>query len=143
MGEVEIINLHKRCNKIGAKAETKRGAKAVTKASSKTIAKAPRSTYHLFLREQLEKMTGEDRRNYCSDVSRRWKDIKEDPARLSGHNDRARQMKNEAEKPSDDSQHEEMVPMRSAVKQPKKAPATPEFVDTDSDDSDNEQEPAV
>ena len=52
-------------------------------------------------------------------------------------------MKNEAEKPGDDSQHEEMVPMRSAVKQPKKAPKTSEFVDTDSDESDNEQGPAV
>ena len=45
------------------------------------------------MREQLEKMTGEDRRNYCSIVSRRWKEIKEDPAM-------ARQMKNEAVKPA-------------------------------------------
>ena len=31
---------------------------------------------------------------------------------------------------------------RSAVRQPKKAPITPKFVDTDLDDSDDEQEPA-
>ena len=97
MDEVEIINLHKRCNKTDAKAKTKRGAKANAKAGSKTsvktASKAPRSGYHLFLREQLEKMTGEDRRNYCSIVSRRWKEIKEDPAM-------ARQMKNEAVKPA-------------------------------------------
>ena len=36
MDEVEIINLHKRCNKTGAKAEIKRGAKAVAKAGPKT-----------------------------------------------------------------------------------------------------------
>ena len=94
--EVEIINLHKRCSKTGAKAETKRGAKAGSKTGAKAVSKAPRSRYHLFLREQLEKMTGEDRRNYRSIVSRRWKEIKEDPARLSAYNDRARQMKNEA-----------------------------------------------
>ena len=62
MDEVEIINLHKMCNKT----ETKRGAKAKAKAGPK----APRSAYHLFLREQLEKMTGEDWKNYCSIVSR-------------------------------------------------------------------------
>ena len=62
MDEVEIINLHKRCNVT----ETKRGAKA----KAKTEAKAPRSEYHLFLREQLEKMTGESRKNYCSIGSR-------------------------------------------------------------------------
>ena len=33
-------------------------------------------------------------------MSRRWKEIKGDPARLSEYNDRARQMKNEAEKPA-------------------------------------------
>ena len=72
MDEVEIINLHKRCNKTGAKAETKRGAKAKAKTDSKAESKrgakagvkAPRRRYHLFLREQLEKMTGEDRKNY-------------------------------------------------------------------------------
>ena len=92
MDEVEIINLHKRCNRAGAKVETKRAAKA----GSKTGAKTPRSEYHLFLREQLEKMTGEDRRNYRNIVSRRWREIKEDLARLSAYNDRVRQMKNEA-----------------------------------------------
>ena len=94
--KVEIINLHKRCSKTGAKAETKRGAEAGSKTGAKAVSKAPRSRYHLFPREQLEKMTGEDRRNYRSIVSRRWKEIKEDPARLSAYNDRARQMKNEA-----------------------------------------------
>ena len=51
-------------------------------------------------------MIGEDRKNYRSIVSRRWKEIKEDPERLSTYNDRARQMKNETEKPADDSQNE-------------------------------------
>ena len=62
MDEVEIINLHNRCNKTGAKVETKRGAKAKTgsKAGAKAASKAPGSRYHLFLREQLEKMTGEE-----------------------------------------------------------------------------------
>ena len=45
-------------------------------------------------------MTGEDRKNYRSIVSRRWKEIKEDIERLSAYNDRARQMNNEAEKPA-------------------------------------------
>ena len=74
--EMKIINLHKRCSK--------------TKAVVKTAPKAPKSGYHLFLREQLDEMTGEDRKNYRSIVSRRWKEIKEDPARLSEYNDRAR-----------------------------------------------------
>ena len=52
--------------------------------------KGPRSGYHLFLREQLDEMTGEDRKNYPSIVSKRCKEIKEDPARLSVYNDRAR-----------------------------------------------------
>ena len=62
MDEVEITNLHKRCNKKGAKTETKRCAKAKagSKTGAKAVAKVPRSRYHLFLREQLEKMTGED-----------------------------------------------------------------------------------
>ena len=77
MDEVGIINLHKRCNKTGTKAETKRGAKA------KAASKAPRSGYHhLFLRKQLENMTREDRKNFLSIVSGRWKRIKENPARL-------------------------------------------------------------
>ena len=103
MDEVEIINLHKRCNKTGAKVETKRGAKAKAglKTGAKAASKIPRSKYHLFLREQLEKMTGEERRDYRSIVSKRWKEIKEDPARLSEYNDRAGQMKNEPEKPFD------------------------------------------
>ena len=96
MVEVEIINLHKRCNRTGAKVETKRGAKAGSKTGAEAGLKAPRSGYHLFLREQLEKMTGEDRRNYRNIVSRRWREIKEDLARLSAYNDRVRQMKNEA-----------------------------------------------
>ena len=132
MDEMEIINLDKRCKKT----------KVAAKTGAKTALKAPRSRYHLFLREQLDKMTGEDRKNYRSIVSRRWKEIKKDPARLAAYNDRARQIKNEAEKPGDDSQHEKTVAERSAVRQPKKAPVTPKFVDTDLDDSDDEQEPA-
>ena len=46
MDEMEIINLHKGCNKI--------------KTVAKTTPKAPKSGYHLFLREQLDEMTGED-----------------------------------------------------------------------------------
>ena len=38
-------------------------------------------------------MTGEYRKNYRSIVSRRWKEIQEDPARLSEYNDRARRCK--------------------------------------------------
>ena len=64
MDEMEIINLHKRCNKTD------------TKAVVKTAPKAPKSRYHLFLREQLDEMTGEDRKNYRSIVSRSWKEIK-------------------------------------------------------------------
>ena len=53
-----------------------------------------------FVKEQLDEMTRENRRNYRSMVSRSWKEITEDPARLSGYNDRASQIKNEAEKPT-------------------------------------------
>ena len=72
--EMKIINLHKRCSN--------------TKAVVKTAPKAPKSGYHLFLREQFDEMTGEDRKNYQSIVSRRWKEIKEDPASLSEYNNR-------------------------------------------------------
>ena len=124
MDEVEIISLHKRRNKTDPKAATKTGAKKAAKTGTKTGAKAPRSGYHIFLREQLETMTGEDRKNYSSIVSRRWKEIKEDLARLFGYNNRARQMKDEAEKPTklrnDPSvgsmvQHEETMTERSVV----------------------------
>ena len=117
MDKVEIINLQKRCNKAGAKAafkaDTKRGGKVAS------------SRYHLFLREQLGKMTEEDRINYRSIVSGRWKKIKEDPARLIAYNKRTKQMMNETEKPTksgDDPsvgrmvQHEEMVTERPVVK---------------------------
>ena len=53
-------------------------------------------------------------------MSKGWKEIKEDPERLSTYNDRAKQMKNEAEEPSDDSQNEKTVVDRPAVKPPKK-----------------------
>ena len=57
MDKVEIINLHKKCNKTGAKVQTKKGAKAVPKAGSNTgskaTSKAPRSGCHFFPREQL------------------------------------------------------------------------------------------
>ena len=59
MDEVVIINLHKRCDKTD------------TKAVAKTAPKTPKSEYHLFLREQLDEMTGEDRKNYRNIVSRR------------------------------------------------------------------------
>ena len=81
--EMDIISLHKRCNKTKTAAKT--GAKAAPK--------VPKRGHHLFLREQLDKMTGEDQKNYHSIVSRRWKEIKEDPARLSAYGDRVRQMK--------------------------------------------------
>ena len=110
-----------------------------------------------FVKEQLDEMTGEDQKNYRSIVSKTWKDIKEDPARLTVYNDRARKVKNEAQKPTklgDDSlvsrmeQHEKRMAERATVKkkiqrQSQKAPKTPEFIDTDSDDSDNEPKPAV
>ena len=61
-------------------------------------------------------MTGEDRKTYRSIVSRRWKKIKYDPARLSAHNDRTRQMKNEPTKLGNDSSvHEKTVAERSAI----------------------------
>ena len=80
-------------------------------------------------------------------MSRRWKEIKEDPTM-------ARQMKNEAEKPAkagDDlsvgSMEQQTVTERPVVKLTKKAPKSPEFLDTDSDDSDTkdeeEQKPVV
>ena len=58
MDEMEIINLHKRCNKTDIKAV------------AKTAPKAPKSGYHLFLREQLDEMTREDRKNYRSSVKK-------------------------------------------------------------------------
>ena len=114
MDEVEIISLHKRCNKTGAKAGVKTGAKA------------PRSGDLLFLRKQIGKMTGEDRKNYHSIVSGRWKKVKEDTERLIAYDNRAKQMRIEGEKvkptkSGDDqhdplvsfmTQHEEMVPLR-------------------------------
>ena len=133
MDKMEIINLHKICNKTDTKTAAKTGAE--------TALKDPRSGYHLFLREHLDEMTGEDQKTYRSIVSRRWKKIKYDPARLSAHNDRTRQMKNEPTKLGNDSSvHEKTVAERSAIKQSQKAPKTPEFVDTGSNDSDNENE---
>ena len=148
MDEVEIIRLHKRCNKTGAKVASKADAKIYAKAA----AKSPRSRYYLFLKEQLGRMTGEDQKNYRSIVSRGWKKINEDPARLFAYNNRARQMRDEPEKPtkSVDSligsivQHEETVTEGFVVKrtqrQPQKAPKSPEFVETESDDSDYDDE---
>ena len=68
-------------------------------------------------------------------MSRRWNEIKEDPSRLSVYNDRARQMKNEAEKPTklgDDSsvsrteQHEKTIAERATVKKKKKYRNSPQ-----------------
>ena len=74
MDEVEIISLHKRCNKTeikrGTKAKARTGSKAEPIRGVKADAKATRSGYHLFLREQPEKMIGEDRKNCRSIVSR-------------------------------------------------------------------------
>ena len=72
-------------------------------------------------------------------MPRRWKEIKEDPPRLSQYNDRARQMNNEAEKLSKagdyllvGSMEQQTVTERLVVKrkqrQSQKAPKTPEFV---------------
>ena len=155
MDEVEIINLNKRCNKTDAKAETKTGvkAKADAKTGAKAASKTPRSRYYLFLREQLEKMTGEDRRNYHSIELRRRKGIKENPARLSAYNNRTRQITNEAETPtkvedslSVGSMEQQMMTERSVLKTNQRQPSIiAEFVDTDSLDSDtkNQQEPTV
>ena len=88
MDEMEIVNLRKKCNKKD------------TKPAAKATSKAHRSGYHFFLWEQLDEMIGEDKKNYHSIVSRRWKEIKEGFARLSAYSDRATQMKNEAEKPT-------------------------------------------
>ena len=113
MDEMEIINLHKRCKKTDTKVAAKTGVKATSK--------APRSRYHLFLRKPLDKMTEENRKIYCDIVLRRRKEIKKDPSRLFAYKNKARQMKNEAEKLGDDSSvHEKIVVGRSAVKQPRK-----------------------
>ena len=45
-------------------------------------------------------MTEEDQKNFRSTVSGRWKKIKKDPVRLFTYNNRARQMRDEAEKPT-------------------------------------------
>ena len=76
-------------------------------------------------------MTGEDGKNYRSIVWRRWKEIKEDLARLSTYNDRARQMRD------DNLLVSNMEQQTIIERQPKKALKTPEFVE--SDDSDNEE----
>ena len=81
MDEMKIINFRKRCSNTDIKVVPK------------TVPKTPKSRYYLFLRKQLDEMTGENRKNCRSIVSRGWKEIKEDPARLSAYNDRARQIK--------------------------------------------------
>ena len=134
MDEVEIINLHKRCNNTGTKVDRKTAAKTDTKTAVKAASKAPRSGYHLFLSQQLDEMTGEDRKNYHSIVSRRPKEIKEDPARLFAYNDRSNQMR-------DDDLLAQQT-QKPVIKCPKKAPKTPDFVDTDTKDEE-EQGPAV
>ena len=78
--------------------------KLVTFTKDATRQKQPQRAERIssFLREQLDEMT-EDQKNYCSIVLKRWNEIKEDPARLSEYNDKAIHIKNEAEKPDDDS----------------------------------------
>ena len=98
MNEVEIISLHKRCNKTSSKAATEEDTNEVAKTGAKTVTKASTSVYHFFLREQLGKMTGEDQKSYYSIVSTRCIKIKEDPARLFTYNNRAMHMRNKAEK---------------------------------------------
>ena len=96
----KLLIFTKKCNK--------------TKAVAKTPQKDPKSRYHLFLREQPDVMIGKDRKNYRSIVPRRWKEIKEDPTRLSEYNDRTRQMQNEAE----ELQNEKTMVDRSTAKNP-------------------------
>ena len=74
-------------------------------------------------------MTGEDRKNYRSIVSRMWKKIKEDPARLFTYNIRARQMRDETEKPAkvrDDfsvgSMEQQAVTERPMIKETERQP---------------------
>lgn len=43
-------------------------------------------------------MTDRDQRNYRSIISRRWKEIKEDPKRLVVYNNRAKHLRNKAAK---------------------------------------------
>ena len=69
MDEVEIISLHKRCNKTNSKVTTKEDTNEVAKTGAKAVTKASTSVYHFFLREQLGKMTGEDQKSYYSIVS--------------------------------------------------------------------------
>ena len=99
---MKIINLHKKCNR--------------TKAVAKTAPKVPKSGYHLFLREQVDEMIGENQKSYRSFVSIELKETKQNPARLSEYNDRARQMQNEAE----DSQNEKTMIDRPTAKHTKK-----------------------
>ena len=66
-------------------------------------------------------------------MSRRWKEIKEDPSGLPEYSDRARQMQ--------DSQNEKSMVDKPESKQSKNHQKIAKFVDTDPDDSDDEQEP--
>ena len=81
-------------------------------------------------------MTGADQKNYHSIVSERWKKMKENPARMIRYNNKAKQIRIEAEKvkptkSGDDQhdpsvgcmvQHEEMVTERPAVKKYRHSP---------------------
>ena len=70
-------------------------------------------------------------------MSRRWKDIKEDPTRLSAYIDRARQMRD------DDPLVSSIKQQTITERQPKLAPKTTEFVesdDSDDEESDDEEE---
>ena len=82
-------------------------------------------------------MTGENRKSYGSIVSRRRKEVNEDPARLSAYKDTGRQMRDN----NPLVQHEKTVTERTAVKRiqrrPKKAPKISELIE--SDDSDDEE----
>ena len=69
MDEIQIINLYKRRYKTD------------TKAVAKAAPKAPKSGRHLFLREQLDEMTGEDKKSIevlCKEGGRRSKKILQD-----------------------------------------------------------------
>ena len=121
-------------------------ANAVAKVGVKAIEKATRSKYLLFLREQLGKMTGKHQKSYFSIVSRKWKKIKEDPARLISYSNRAKKMKGVVGKPAklgDGRSVSYMLMERTAVKntqrQPKTAPKFSKFVNIDPEYSDNEK----
>lgn len=84
-GKVKMISLHEIFNKARAKTDSKAGLRA------------PKSCYHLFLKEQFDNMTREDKKNYRGFVSKRWNEIKRNPEKLIEYNKREKQMTDEPE----------------------------------------------